>query len=78
VSAEKESTRVITIQPSKSTVLGVRGHVLWIASKSADSSSSFDLPIEGGVLFVLAVMADVALLVLSGVSRSFRVNLFVG
>jgi hypothetical protein len=66
VNDEEESTRIITIRPSKSSVLGMRGHVLWVDSKSANSSSSFDLPIEGGVLFLLVVMADIALLAVSG------------
>lgn len=66
VSAATESTRIITIRPSKSSVLGLRGHVLWIDSKSADSSSSINLPIEGGILFVLVVIADIVLLVVSG------------
>jgi hypothetical protein len=58
----KTPSRVVTIRPTKSAVLGIRGHVLWIETESPDGSSSMDIPVEGSVIFVLVVIADIVLL----------------
>jgi hypothetical protein len=58
-------TRVVTIRPSKSSVLGIHSHILRVETGEKKAGGFTQLPIEGGILLALILIADIVLLALS-------------
>jgi hypothetical protein len=62
----EDYVRTVSRSRGKPALLGLRSHVVLIETTDAHSSSDTDFTVEGAVVFVVLVIADIVLLALSG------------